>query len=80
MILEAWRRVFAGDELEAARVQPIGDLEEPLTALFGSYGDDLELKGFDPIFVGSLLGIGGFLGVSGAMIASNQRLKGLEVV
>ncbi|MCZ6890575.1 MAG: permease-like cell division protein FtsX [Gammaproteobacteria bacterium] len=55
-------------------------LEAPLAALFGSYGDHLELSGFDPIFIVGLLAAGGLLGVSGAIIASNQRLRGLEIV
>ena len=55
-------------------------LDEPLVRLFGSYGRDLELAGFDPIFHVMLLTIGGALGVLGAVVASNQRLGRLNVV
>ena len=54
-------------------------LEEPLVRLFGSYGRDLELTGFDPIFHAVLLASGGVLGVLGAIVASNQRLNRLNV-
>ena len=54
-------------------------LEEPLERLFGSYGRDLELAGFDPIFHLMLLVSGAVLGVIGAVAASNQRLKRLNV-
>lgn len=54
-------------------------LEEPLVRLFGSYGRDLELTGFDPIFHLVLLASGGALGVLGAVVASNQRLNRLNV-
>ncbi len=50
-------------------------LEEPLTRLFGSYGEGLELAGFDPILVLVLLAIGAILGMTGAIAASNQRLR-----
>ena len=55
-------------------------LEEPLVRLFGSYGRDLELTGFDPIFHLMLLAGGVMLGILGAVVASNQRLKGLNTV
>lgn len=55
-------------------------LEEPLVRLFGSYGRDLELTGFDPIFHLMLLAVGAMLGTLGAVVASNQRLKGLNTV
>ena len=55
-------------------------LEAPLRALFEGYGQDLELTGLDHIFAGVLLGIGASLGVCGAMVASRQRLRGLEPV
>jgi len=54
-------------------------LEEPLTRLFGSYGSDLELKGFDPILHMTLLAGGAVLGILGAVIASNQRLGQLDL-
>lgn len=54
-------------------------LEEPLVRLFGSYGRDLEITGFDPIFHLVLLASGGALGVLGAIVASGQRLNRLHV-
>ena len=54
-------------------------LEQPLVRLFGSYGRDLEIAGFDPIFHVVLLAGGGALGVLGAVVASNQRLNRLSV-
>ena len=54
-------------------------LEEPLVRLFGSYGRDLEIAGFDPLFHAMLLAYGGALGVLGAMVASGQRLTRLNV-
>lgn len=50
-------------------------LEEPLVRLFGSYGRDLELTGFDPMFHLMLSGSGTVLGILGSVVASNQRLK-----
>ena len=55
-------------------------LEAPLGAMFASYGQDLEFVGFDPIFLGTLLAIGAVLGVGGAIVASNQRLRELDVL
>ena len=55
-------------------------LEKPLNELFGSYGEDLEFAGFDSIFVGTLLALGGLLGIVGAIFASYQRVRNLEVV
>ncbi|MDE0661188.1 MAG: ABC transporter permease [Gammaproteobacteria bacterium] len=49
-------------------------LEGPLVRLFASYGRDLELAGFDPIFHVMLLAAGAVLGVLGAAAASRQRL------
>ena len=54
-------------------------LEQPLVRLFGSYGRDVEIAGFDPIFHVVLLAGGGALGVFGAVVASNQRLNRLSV-
>ena len=55
-------------------------LEEPLVRLFGSYGRDLELTGFDPMFHLLLLASGAVLGILGAVVASNQRLRRLDKV
>ena len=54
-------------------------LEPPLTSLLGSYDRDLNLAGFDPTFLVSLLGTGSVLGVLGAMMAVRQRLHDLEL-
>ena len=54
-------------------------LEAPLARVASSYGGGLELAGFDPMFMAVLLLGGAFLGVLGAVVASNQRLKGLAV-
>ena len=53
-------------------------LEEPLVRLFGSYGRDLELTGFDPMFHLMLLASGAVLGILGAVVASVQRLRRLN--
>lgn len=55
-------------------------LEAPLGTLLEGYGQDLELTGLDHIFTGVLLGVGALLGMCGAMVASRQRLRGLEPV
>jgi len=55
-------------------------VESPLTSLLGSYSQQLDLVGFDPIFLGSILVIGASLGVIGALLAASQRLKDLEVL
>jgi len=47
-------------------------LEAPLARLFGSYGADLQLSGFDPMFLGALLGCGAVLGALGARFAAAQ--------
>lgn len=56
-------------------------LEGPLARIARSYGRSdtggLELIGFDPMFMATLLASGALLGVLGAVVASNQRLKGL---
>ena len=54
-------------------------LEEPLVRLFASYGRDLEIAGFDPIFHVVLLASGAALGVLGAIVASSQRLNRVNV-
>jgi cell division transport system permease protein len=55
-------------------------IEGPLSDLLGSYGQPLQLAGFDGWFLLALLGIGAVLGVSGALLAARQRLKDLEVL
>lgn len=55
-------------------------LEQPLTALVGSYGAGFELEGFTLEFLAGLLVAGGALGVCGALIAARQRLRDLPVV
>ena len=52
-------------------------VERPLVRLFASYGTDLELLGFDPMFNLVLLGSGVALGVLGAVFSSNQRVRKL---
>ncbi len=55
-------------------------IETPLMTLLGSYSQDLELTGFDPRFLAALFGIGGGLGVVGALLAARQRLGNLEIL
>ncbi|MEQ8858300.1 MAG: permease-like cell division protein FtsX [Pseudomonadales bacterium] len=55
-------------------------IEGPLTDLVGSYGQQLEVAGFDLGFLAGLFGAAGVLGVGGALIAVRQRLADLEVV
>ena len=55
-------------------------VEAPLSNLIGSYSQELDLVGFDPLFLGSLLAIGGVLGVLGALMAATSRLKDLEIL
>jgi cell division transport system permease protein len=55
-------------------------VEAPLSSLIGSYSQELNLVGFDPLFLGSLLAIGGVLGVLGALMAATSRLKDLEIL
>lgn len=50
-------------------------LEEPLVRLFGSYGRDWELTGFDPALQLVLLAGGAGLGMLGAIVASSQRQR-----
>ena len=52
-------------------------VEGPLGRLFASYGADLELLGFDPMFNMVLLVSGVVLGVLGAVFSSNQRVRRL---
>ena len=55
-------------------------VEAPLSSLIGSYSQELDLVGFDPLFLGSLLVIGGVLGVLGALMAATSRLRDLEIL
>ena len=55
-------------------------VEAPLSSLLGSYSQELDLVGFDPLFLGSLLVVGGVLGVLGALLAATSRLKDLEIL
>ena len=55
-------------------------IEPPLAALVGSYGTELEIQGLTPGFYLGLLGLGGLLGVCGALLAAGQRLRDLDVV
>ena len=54
-------------------------IEGPLERLMSAYGTDLELVGFDPLFLVGMLACGALLGVVGALVASNQRLRHLTV-
>jgi cell division transport system permease protein len=55
-------------------------VEGPLAHLVGSYGSELKMSGFDPIFLGGLLLAGAVLGVAGALLAARQRVAKLEIV
>lgn len=55
-------------------------IEPPLADLMGSYGQPLELAGFDLRFLGALFASAGVLGVTGALVAARQRLAGLEIL
>ncbi|MFB3104546.1 MAG: cell division protein FtsX, partial [Pseudomonadales bacterium] len=70
-----------GGGLVAAMLISLGlvVIETPLTNLLGSFDQDLQLAGFDPRFLAVLLGFGGILGVSGAILAARQRLRSLEI-
>lgn len=54
-------------------------LEAPLERLFSSYHERLAIHGMGAPLVGVLLGVGGLLGVCGALIASGRRLRGVEL-
>ncbi len=54
-------------------------IEPPLQSLLGSYQQELQLAGFDPMFLLIILGAGSALGVMGALLAVRQRLKDLEL-
>lgn len=55
-------------------------IESPLSELLGSYDQELDTAGFDPLFLLALLVIGGVLGVIGALVAARQRLQDLEIL
>ena len=55
-------------------------IEPPLSSLLGSYKQELNLSGFTPIFLGSVLLIGGALGILGSLLAVKQRLSGLKFI
>jgi len=55
-------------------------IETPLTELLGSYDQELETAGFDPLFLLLLLVTGAVLGVIGALVAARQRLQDLEIL
>ncbi len=54
-------------------------LEAPLVTLFDSYKERLTIEGMGGPLVGALLGVGGLLGLFGALIATNRRLKQVEL-
>lgn len=54
-------------------------VEQPINHLLNSYGQGLELSGFNPIFLVALLGIGAVLGVLGSLLAAHQRLADLAI-
>ena len=53
--------------------------EQPLVDLLSSYGEGLELAGFDPMFLLGLLAVGLVLGILGSLVAARQRLVGLDI-
>jgi cell division transport system permease protein len=55
-------------------------IEQPLADLLGSYGQTLEIAGFDLVFLGGLFAVAGLLGVTGALVAARQRLSDLAIV
>jgi cell division transport system permease protein len=54
-------------------------IEPPLQSLLGSYQQELQLAGFNLLFLLILLVLGGALGVMGALLAVRQRLQDLEL-
>jgi len=54
-------------------------IEPPLHSLLGSYQQDLNLAGFNLLFLLILLGLACALGVMGALVGVRQRLKDLEL-
>ncbi len=55
-------------------------IEAPLSDLLGSYGQELELAGFNLAFLGVLFAVAAVLGVSGALLAARERLSNLEIL
>lgn len=54
-------------------------IEPPLQSLLGSYRQELQLAGFNMLFLLMILLVGCILGVMGALLAVRQRLKYLEL-
>jgi cell division transport system permease protein len=54
-------------------------IEPPLQSLLGSYQQDLDLAGFNTLFLLVLLALACALGVMGALLGVQQRLKDLEL-
>ncbi len=54
-------------------------IEPPLHSLLGSYQQELNLAGFHPLFLLTILAVGSTLGVVGALLAVRQRLRDLEL-
>lgn len=54
-------------------------IEPPLQSLLGSYQQELNLAGFRPLFLLTILAAGSALGVVGALLAVRQRLRDLEL-
>ena len=54
-------------------------LEAPLVTLFDSYREHLTIEGMDGPLVVALLGVGGLLGICGSLIATNRRLRQVEL-
>jgi cell division transport system permease protein len=55
-------------------------IERPLADLLGSYGQALEIAGFDLAFLAGLFVAAGLLGVIGAVVAARQRLSDLAIL
>ncbi|XOV83752.1 MAG: permease-like cell division protein FtsX [bacterium] len=54
-------------------------IEPPLQSLLGSYRQELQLAGFNMLFLLLILTVGCVLGVLGALLAVRQRLRHLEL-
>ena len=71
---------FGGGVIAAMVIaMTVAVVEPPLQSLLGSYQQSLELAGFDPSFLLTLLGIGSGLGTLGAVLAVRQRLRDIEI-